>query len=140
VSTSSVSAVGNTPTPDQVSRSDKKGLLGQDAFMQLLVAQMQHQDPLAPTDSGQMMAQLAQFTSVEQLNNVATSMQSLHTGQTFQASVALIGKTVSYKAADGSLTSDVVTGVKNTAANGAVLLLGTDGSKQLDLSAVTRVQ
>ena len=43
------------------------GKLGKDAFLQLLVAQMRHQDPLDPMDGQQMAAQLAQFSSVEQL-------------------------------------------------------------------------
>ncbi len=45
--------------------------LGKDAFLQLLVTQMQYQDPLAPTDDTQFIAQLAQFTALEQMTNVA---------------------------------------------------------------------
>ena len=43
------------------------GKMGKDEFLQLLVAQMRHQDPLNPMDGQQMAAQLAQFSSVEQL-------------------------------------------------------------------------
>ncbi|HZF68981.1 MAG TPA: flagellar hook capping FlgD N-terminal domain-containing protein [Gemmatirosa sp.] len=43
------------------------GEMGKDAFLKLLVAQMKHQDPLNPMDGQQMAAQLAQFSSVEQL-------------------------------------------------------------------------
>jgi flagellar basal-body rod modification protein FlgD len=43
------------------------GKMGKDEFLQLLVAQMKHQDPLNPMDGQQMAAQLAQFSSVEQL-------------------------------------------------------------------------
>ena len=43
------------------------GKMGKDEFLKLLVAQMKHQDPLNPMDGQQMAAQLAQFSSVEQL-------------------------------------------------------------------------
>ena len=43
--------------------------------MQLLIAQMTHQDPTAPADSTQMAAQLAQFSSLEQLTKINTTLQ-----------------------------------------------------------------
>ena len=52
----------STPLP-----TNSKGGLGKDAFLQLLVAQMKNQDPLSPQDGKEMAAQLAQFSSVEQL-------------------------------------------------------------------------
>ena len=51
--------------------------LGQDAFMKLLVTQLQHQDPTAPKDDSQMLAQLAQFTSLEKLTSIDQSLASL---------------------------------------------------------------
>jgi flagellar basal-body rod modification protein FlgD len=47
--------------------------LGRDAFLQLLVMQMQNQDPLEPVDNADMIAQLAQFSSLEQMNNLNDS-------------------------------------------------------------------
>lgn len=47
--------------------------LDKDAFLQLLVAQMQYQDPLEPTSNTEYMSQLAQFSTVEELQNLATS-------------------------------------------------------------------
>ncbi len=52
--------------------------LGQDSFLKLLVAQMQHQDPLNPQGNEQFMAQLAQFTSLEQLMGVNTALGDLY--------------------------------------------------------------
>ena len=43
---------------------------GQDAFLKLLVEQLKHQDPLAPQDGTQFVAQLAQFNSLEQLISI----------------------------------------------------------------------
>ena len=48
----------------------KKSESGQDAFLKLLVEQLKHQDPLAPQDGAQFVAQLAQFNSLEQLISI----------------------------------------------------------------------
>lgn len=48
--------------------------LNKDAFLQLLVTQMQHQDPLNPQDNSQYVAQLAQFSALEQMTNVASGL------------------------------------------------------------------
>ena len=53
--------------------------LGQDAFMKLLVTQLQHQDPTAPKADSQMLAQLAQFTSLEKLTSIDQSLVALTT-------------------------------------------------------------
>ena len=71
--------------------------LGRDAFLNLLITQLQNQDPLDPTDSVEFTAQLAQFSSLEQLGNVNDNLKQL---QDFQASinnsqaVSLIGKEI----------------------------------------------
>src|SRR3954453_19284784 len=100
-----------TATPSQLDRSDGKGL-GQDAFLKLLMAQMQNQDPMAPTDSSQMMSQMAQFTSVEQLTKLTTGITALQLGQDFTGSGALIGKSVTYRGADGKEAAGIVSSVR----------------------------
>lgn len=59
-------------------KEDTKGTsaLGKDAFLQLLVTQLQHQDPLAPQDNSEFVAQLAQFSSLEELQNLTSSMSN----------------------------------------------------------------
>src|SRR3954454_24482112 len=134
--TTTSSLVG-TGTPSQLDRADTKGGMGQDAFMKLMLAQMQHQDPMAPTDSAQMMSQLAQFTSVEQLTKLTTGLDSLKLGQDFQASVAMIGKTVAYKGSDGIEKTAVVTAARSTSDGAEVTL---QGGATLKFDAITRVQ
>jgi flagellar hook assembly protein FlgD len=56
------------PTPPN-SKTKRNDALGKEEFLKLLVAQMKNQDPLNPMDGQQMAAQLAQFSSVEQLIN-----------------------------------------------------------------------
>jgi flagellar basal-body rod modification protein FlgD len=71
-------ATGTTGTPtDKTSTTDKSKDLGKDAFLQLLVTQLQHQDPLQPQDNSAFLAQLAQFTSVESLEQIKSDMSSL---------------------------------------------------------------
>ncbi len=80
-----VSSTGNSSL-DQISASyqsseqkkaDKNDALGQDAFLTMLVAQLQNQDPLNPMDGTDFSAQLAQFSQLEQLINLNDSMESL---------------------------------------------------------------
>jgi flagellar basal-body rod modification protein FlgD len=54
-----------------------KGQLGQDAFLKLLVTQLQHQDPTKPLADTEFIAQLAQFSSLEQLTSIADSTSEL---------------------------------------------------------------
>ena len=51
--------------------------LDKDAFLQLLVTQMQYQDPLDPQDNSEYVAQLAQFSSLEQMTNVYKSVSEV---------------------------------------------------------------
>jgi len=93
----SVTTGGNQPAVVPSKELDK------DAFLSLLITQLQNQDPLNPTDSVEFTAQLAQFSSLEQLGNVNANLKEL---QNFQASinnsqaVSLIGKEIT---ANGNL-------------------------------------
>lgn len=69
--------------------------MGKDEFLQLLVAQMKYQDPLAPTDNTQYVSQLAQFSSLEQMQNL--NQTTLNT-QAF----ALVGQEVIMQTTDAS--------------------------------------
>ncbi|MBN2897922.1 MAG: hypothetical protein JXO44_04015 [Clostridia bacterium] len=48
--------------------------LDKDAFLKLMTTQLQYQNPLEPMDNKEMIAQMAQFSSVEQLNNLVSAM------------------------------------------------------------------
>lgn len=65
----------------QAASSPRTNTLGKDQFLQLLVAQLQNQDPLAPTDDKEFVAQMATFSSLEQLMSVNSNLQSLALGQ-----------------------------------------------------------
>lgn len=77
--------------------------LGQDAFLQLLISQMRNQDPLEPTSNDQFIAQLAQFSSLEEMEEVNENLLGLAVLQQSNAlmsqltdSSALIGRSVAY--------------------------------------------
>ena len=53
--------------------------LGRDAFLQLLVTQMSHQNPLQPQEDGAFIAQLAQFSSLEQLTHMTQTLDNIST-------------------------------------------------------------
>ncbi len=75
----------------------KSNELGKDEFLNLLVAQLNNQDPLSPQDNGAFIAQLAQFSQVEGIGKLNTSMDSMVSGyqssQALQAS-SLVGRKV----------------------------------------------
>ncbi|MFC3606714.1 flagellar hook assembly protein FlgD [Stutzerimonas tarimensis] len=81
----------------QSDRNAKDGELGKDQFLQLLVAQLNNQNPLEPQSNGEFIAQLAQFSTVEGVEKLNSSVQSILTGyqssQALQAS-SLVGRKV----------------------------------------------
>jgi flagellar basal-body rod modification protein FlgD len=136
MSTTATGGVTATATSSQIDRTDQKGSLGQDAFLKLLVAQMQNQDPTSPQDSGQMMSQLASFSQVSQLQQLTASSTAMTLSQDFSSAVAMIGKSVTYSKADGSQATGLVSGVKSDP-QGALLQIGSDS---VHTGAIVQVQ
>jgi flagellar basal-body rod modification protein FlgD len=71
--TSAVSAAAQATTGD-TSRPPRTDGLGRDAFLRLLTAQLAHQDPLKPQADTEFIAQLAQFSSLEQLTDIRATL------------------------------------------------------------------
>jgi len=104
MSINSTTPTNSTPgsSTNTTANAADKAMLGKDDFLKLLVTQLQHQDPMNPVDDKDFMGQMAQFTSVEQLSNMASSIQLMSTASQSTQSIALIGKAVSWKKEDGS--------------------------------------
>lgn len=68
---------GSSASSSTSSSNKSNNILGKDDFMKLLVAQMQAQDPLDPMSNTEFSAQLAQFSALEQMQNVNTNLESL---------------------------------------------------------------
>jgi len=77
VTINSTSGVGNTTTGAASSTKAEGDTLGQDAFLKLLVTQLQHQDPSNPMDNSQFITQLATFSSLEKLTAIATQVSAI---------------------------------------------------------------
>ena len=69
-------------------------VLGQDDFLKLLTMQMQNQDPMNPQTNTDFVAQMAQFTTLEQSRSMTNSLQSIQARQDVQTAVQLLGKPV----------------------------------------------
>lgn len=78
--------------------------VSQSTFLTLLITQLKNQDPMNPQDSSQFVAQLAQFSSLEQMSNMNTSMETVLEN----SAVSMIGQTVTV--ADPSQPSGFTTG------------------------------
>jgi flagellar basal-body rod modification protein FlgD len=98
-----ISAAGSaTSSPTTTTgTANAKSALGKDDFLHLLVEELKHQDPMSPMDSSQFAAQLAQFSSLEQLQelNAGMTTQSTATARTMTAintslGASLIGRTI----------------------------------------------
>ena len=84
--------------------------LDKDAFLQLLVAEMQNQDPLEPSSNTEYVAQLATFTQVEEMQNMANSMAQNQAN-------ALVGKTVIMNTITALGTTSYIGGVVDRIVN-----------------------
>src|SRR6478609_10181346 len=105
------------PATTTGSSSDKE------MFLNLMVAQLRYQDPMNPADSGQMMAQNAQFTALEKMQDVADQTAALLSAQVSFGAAGMVGKNVTYQNQDGTKTSGLVGSVTYDA-SGPMLVVG----------------
>jgi len=118
-------AAGAQSTPE-----NPNGVLGQNDFLKLMIAQLQAQNPLEPGNSNEYLNELAQFTQVEQMTNLANSSE-------LSGAVQLIGHEVTYDGADGTPTTGTVESIQSTASGTTVTVEGVAGVK---LTSITEVQ
>ena len=74
---SGIENVGLNPEDQGVEVGKPGGEMGKNEFLQLLVTEMKNQDPLNPLDNKEMVAQLAQFSALEQMQNVSKQVEGL---------------------------------------------------------------
>ncbi len=125
----------NWVDPSKKVRTTGNDKMDKDAFMKLMLAQMKHQDPSNPMQSHELAAQLAQFSSVEQLQNVNTTLARMETAQkpteSFQA-LNFIGKAVSGDSSKvtrlkGDKTHDFTYTLPDTAKEAVVRIRNSSG-------------
>jgi len=77
VTIDSTSGVGSSTTSATTASATGTNSLGQDAFLKLLVTQLQHQDPTKPMDNSEFISQLATFSSLEKLSAISTQVSAI---------------------------------------------------------------
>jgi flagellar basal-body rod modification protein FlgD len=87
--------------------SGSNASLGLQDFMKILLTQLTYQDPLKPMDNQAFMAQMAQFTSLEQSQRLNDKVQQLIENQAALQSVGLVGRTIDVATASGQSTGVV---------------------------------
>lgn len=123
-----ISALTTNPTdPTAVEvTTDGNQELGQDAFLQLLVAQLKYQDPMSPSDSSEFLSQTAQFTQVEKLEEIADAMATLSKNDQLSTIGNLVGQVVQYENALGQLVESAIT--SGRVHEDGISLIGADGT------------
>ena len=100
-------ATAGTTAPAKT-ESKSKNEMDKDLFMKLLVAQLKYQDPTKPADTTQFLAQTAQFTVVEKLEELSKQNTEMVTAQLMNGATNLIGRTITYTGIDGKEYTGVV--------------------------------
>jgi flagellar basal-body rod modification protein FlgD len=125
-----VGATTATPTAPSGDLADK------DTFLKLLVAQLKYQDPSNPADSTAFMAQTAQFTQVERLNDIKAVNSDQLVAQMMLSASGMVGKTITWAGPDGKDVSGIVTSAHF---NGSAPTLRV-GDTDVPLPAVKQVE
>ena len=101
--------IANEKFNRQIGRRSKKDQMGKDEFLKLLTVQLSKQDPLSPMKNTEFIAQMAQFTSLEQIKNLNNEVGNLRKDFLSMQSLQLVGKKVSFFSdKEGNYQTDVV--------------------------------
>ena len=114
---------------EDMPKNAANGSLGKDQFLKLFVAQLQHQDPMSPMQDSDFMGQMAQFSTLEQISNLANS-------DAMSNAIGLIGRTVTYKDKEGVLQTGAVEKVTSVDGKPSLTVGGTAG---VDPSSISQV-
>lgn len=101
----------NAKNASELGRTTSSGL-GKDDFLKLLITQLANQDPTSPMENTEFIAQMAQFSSLEQMNNMATSFAQMANMITSNEASNTVGKTVELNVNGNSITGMVEAAVR----------------------------
>ncbi|WP_199617963.1 flagellar hook capping FlgD N-terminal domain-containing protein [Paenibacillus alkalitolerans] len=128
-------AKGNLPP----SKSSGGNELGKDQFLHILITQLRHQDPMQPMQDREFIAQMAQFSTVEQIMNMGNELTMLR--QSFGFSSGLIGKTVTWNVYDAS---GKISGTKTGIVDAIVMKDGKQylksGTNEVLLESIVKIE
>jgi flagellar basal-body rod modification protein FlgD len=129
-----LSTTGTTLSPPTTPGASANSL-GQNDFLTLMMDQLKAQDPLNPSDPTQFLSELAQFTSLQQQNNIATNTAAAATQQSSASALALLGHTVSYTDSTGVTQSGTVSKIDFSSSGSPTLTIGA--ASGISLTSVT---
>ncbi|TNJ64297.1 flagellar hook capping protein [Paenibacillus hemerocallicola] len=112
--------------------------LGKDEFLKILVTQLSNQDPTQPLQDKEFIAQMATFTSVEQLTNMAGEMKLLR--QSIGFSSALIGKTIGWTQTDSNSETQTLSGVVDSIKIKESKQYAVVGDKEVPIDQITEIK
>jgi flagellar basal-body rod modification protein FlgD len=130
--TTKASTASASTTPE-----NPNGELGKNDFLKLMVAQLQAQNPLEPTNDTEYIGELAQFSQLEQIGNLAQSSSQSDSAQQVAQAVQLIGHTVSYT--DPTTGATVQGPVQNVEITSSGATLTVEGKTGIEPSSITEV-
>lgn len=110
--------------------------LDSNQFMQILMAQLTHQDPLEPMDNAEMMSQFSQLNSLQELREIHTVLENVSVSNQTTYLASLIGKTVKASRPSGDPIEGVVEGVVTENKQPQLLI----GDETVDLSNVLEIK
>jgi flagellar basal-body rod modification protein FlgD len=112
------------------------GGLGKDDFLRLLTTQLEHQDPLNPASEQEMVGTLAQFSSLEQTQKLATSMDALTQTNQWSQGQSILGRVVVGTNDAGTTVTGKVFGIRM---EGERMLLDLGDGVDLPLTGLSEV-
>lgn len=130
------SAYASSTDAATLAATPKKTMLGQDDFLKLLAAQFQQQDPMKPMEDTAFIAQMAQFTALDQSKSMLKQMTQLSSSQDIVTANSYIGKHVTLDGGNDQTISGDVSGVEMADGTPRILV----GDKSYPLSAVLLVE
>ena len=133
----SIKSSGTVLPGTQAAKSGKNAELGKDQFLKLFVAQLQHQDPMNPMQDQDFMGQMASFSTLEQVTNLATANAAIATNLSLDHSVGLIGRTVTWTDEAKVAHTGVVERVNQSKDGKPVLTVS--GTQGVDPSTITQI-
>ncbi len=119
------SATDGTDTTTTTATRTPQKTLGQGDFLKLLATQFQTQDPMKPMEDTAFIAQMAQFSSLEQSKTMASDMAALRSDQQRTAANSYLGHRVTVDAGKGTSATGDVTAIDSSGAEPQLVINGT---------------
>ncbi len=113
-------------------------ILDKDAFLKLLITQLRHQDPLNPVDDKEFIAQTAQFSALEQMQNINDNLKDVLSSREMADASVLIGREIEALNNDGQVISGEVSSVSREEGN-LFLIIEGDPENKIKIEDVNQV-